>query len=151
MLNLKKGFSVIEILFVLAIMIILAAIVLPSFKKMRENQVLKSTTSEVISVIDKARSQSVSSIDSSEYGVHFQTDKVVLFKGITYSSSDASNENIILTTPATISVISLTGGAVDVYFDRLSGAPSKSGTITISVSSLSKTITISATGTASTN
>lgn len=151
MQNIKKGFTLIEILLVLAIMVILASIILPSFGKMRENQVLKSTTSEVISVIDKARSQSLSSVGSSEYGVHFQTDKIVLFKGITYSSSDAENEDIILTIPATISTISLTGGAVDVYFDRLSGAPSKSGTIVISVSSLSKTITISATGTASMN
>ena len=138
-----------EALIVLAIIIILIAIVLPSFKTMRDNQVLKSTASDVFSALDKARSQTLSSVNSSEYGVHFQSDKVVIFKGKVFSSSDLNNENIFITAPASISSINLSGGAVDLYFNRLSGAPDKTGTITISISSLSKIITISATGAAS--
>jgi hypothetical protein len=126
-------------------------IVLPSFKTLRDNQVLKATASDVFSSLDKARSQTLASVNSSEYGVHFQSDKVVIFKGQVYSSSDVNNENIIITTPATISAIALTGGATDVYFDRLSGAPNKTGTITVTISSLSKVITISATGVTSVN
>jgi prepilin-type N-terminal cleavage/methylation domain-containing protein len=151
MLNFKKGFTVLEILIVLGIMAILVTIILPSFRTMRSNEVLKATTSEIFSALGKAKSGTLSSVNSSEYGVHFESDLIVIFKGTSYSSSDVNNENISITSPASISAINLTGGAVDLYFDRLSGAPNKTGTITVSTSSFSKIITISSTGTISMN
>ena len=151
MLNFKKGFTILETFIVLSITTLLIVIVLPSFQAMRNNQVLKATASEVVSALNEARSQSLSSVDSSEYGIHFESDEIIIFKGTTFSSLDPDNENISITSPASISSINLTGGAVDVYFDRLSGAPNKTGTITISVSPFSKIITISATGAVSMN
>jgi Tfp pilus assembly protein FimT len=149
MKNLNKGVTVLEALVVVSILAILLAFVLPSFKTTRDRELLKSVSSDVVSSLDKARSQTLSSLNSSEYGVHFETDKLVIFKGTTYSSSDVNNQIISIVSPASISSISLTGGAVDVYFNRLSGAPNKTGTITVNVSGISKNITISATGTIS--
>ena len=151
MLNFKRGFTALETFIVLSVAILLIVIVLPSFQAMRNNQVLKATASEVVSALDQARSQALSSIDSSEYGVHFELNEIIIFKGTTFSSPDPNNENISITSPASISSINLTGGAVDVYFDRLSGAPNKTGTITISISTFSKVIIISATGAISMN
>ena len=151
MLNFKRGFTALETFIVLSVAILLIVIVLPSFQAMRNNQVLKATASEVVSALDQARSQALSSIDSSEYGVHFELNEIIIFKGTTFSSPDPNNENISITSPAFISSINLTGGAVDVYFDRLSGAPNKTGTITISISTFSKVIIISATGAISMN
>ena len=147
--NLKKGFAILEILIVLAIMGLLLAVVVPSLKTMRNNQLLKAVASDVFSALDKARSQTLSSINFSEYGVHFESDEIVIFKGTVYSSSDASNENISVTSPASISDINLTGGAEGLYFNKLSGVPDKTGTITVSVAAVSRIITISATGVAS--
>ena len=151
MLNFKRGFTALETFIVLSVAILLIVIVLPSFQAMRNNQVLKATASEVVSALNEARSQSLSSVDSSEYGIHFESDEIIIFKGTTFSSLDPDNENISITSPASISSINLTGGAVDVYFDRLSGAPNKTGTITISISTFSKVIIISATGAISMN
>ncbi len=95
--------------------------------------------------------KALSSVSSSEYGVHFESGKIVIFKGTAYSSSDSNNEDVPVSSGASISSINLTGGAVDLYFDRLSGAPNKTGNITISISSISKIITISATGAAGMN
>src|SRR3989338_5558502 len=111
-----KGFSFIEIMIVVAVIGILVAIVLPQFSKTRENQVLKNAVRDVLSSIDKARSQTLSSLDSSEYGVHFQSNSIIIFKGTTFSSGAGDNETINIVTPATISNIALTGGAVDTYF-----------------------------------
>lgn len=151
MINFKKGFTLIEMLVILAILAILIIVVLPSFSTMRDNQILKTTVSEALSVLDKAKSQSLSSVNSSEYGIHFESDKIVIFKGTTYSSSDVNNEDFLISSGVSISSVNLTGGAVDIYFDRLSGVPNKTGSVTISVSSTSKIVTISATGTASMN
>ncbi|KKR74818.1 MAG: Tfp pilus assembly protein, major pilin PilA [Candidatus Nomurabacteria bacterium GW2011_GWA1_40_8] len=53
--------------------------------------------------------------------------------------------------PATISAITLGGGGSDIYFNRLSGSPSVTGTVTLSTTNYSKIITISATGVGSSN
>lgn len=147
----QKGITVIEILFVIGIIIIIFMIIITSFGRFRQVQTIKTASGDILSALDKARGNALASIDSSEYGVHFQSDKIVIFKGIVYSSLDLNNENINIISPATISNINLSGGGNEIYFNRLSGAPDKTGVITISVLSNSKIITISATGASSVN
>lgn len=150
----KKGITIIEILVVIGVLGIIFAVVLPQFSKMRELQVLKNGVGDVLSSVNKARGETLSSLDSFSYGVHFQSDKVIIFKGTVFSASDANNETINLTAPASISNVTFGGvssSSGDVHFSRLSGSPSTTGTVTLSTSSYSKIITISATGTASSN
>ncbi len=150
----KQGITAIELLVVIFVLGVLFSIVIPQFSKIRELQVLKSGVEDVLSSIDKARNETLSSLNSSSYGVHFQSDQVIIFKGTVFSSSDANNEIISMISPAGISNITFGGvssTAGDVYFSRISGSPNTTGTITVSTSSFSKIITISATGVASSN
>ncbi len=150
----KKGFTILELIIVVAIVAVLLVMVIPQFSRIKENQVLQSATSDVMSTLSKSRSETISSVNSSEYGVHFQSDKVIIFKGKTYSAGASDNEVITISTPASISNVTLGGVSStsgDIYFSRLSGAPSAVGTVTVSTSSFSKTITISATGSVSVN
>jgi len=155
-LPMKRGISIIELLVVITVLGIIFAIVIPQFSKNRELQVLKSGVEDVLSSINKAHSQTLASLNSSEYGVHFQSDEVIIFKGTVFSDSDISNEAINLTAPANISNVTIngvSGVSGDIYFNRLSGVPSNNGinTITISVPSGFKIITISVTGVTSVN
>ena len=150
----KQGITALEIIIVLAVLAVVFAIVIPQFSKIRENQVLKSTTSDILSNLNKARAQTLASVNSSSYGVHFQSDEVIIFKGTVFSDGDANNETTNIIAPATISNVTLggvSGNSGDVYFNRLSGLPNVTGTITSSTTSYSKIITISATGVASAN
>ena len=150
----QNGFSLVEIMIVIAIMGIIVSVVSSQFSQMRKLQILKSTSDDIVSVLNKARSQTLASLNLKNYGVHFETNRIVIFTGTTYSSNDASNEIISISSPVTISNISLTSGATEFYFNRLTGTTSKTGTITISIppgGSLSKIITISATGVVSIN
>lgn len=147
----KQGITLIEVMVVVTVLGIIFAIVLPQFAKMREGQVVKTAVADTLSSLNKARTQTLSSLNSSEYGVHFQSDKVIIFKGEVFSSGAGDNETIDIVSPANISTITLTGGAVDVYFNKLNGIPSVTGSIIISSANFSKTITISATGIASVN
>jgi prepilin-type N-terminal cleavage/methylation domain-containing protein len=145
----KQGITLIEILLVLAIVAILIAVTLPQFSKMREQQNLKNAVADVVSVLNRARSQTLASVDSSEYGVHFESGHAIIFKGTVYSAGSADNETTDILSPVSISNVTLngtSGSTGELYFSRLYGEPSKSGTITISSSSFSKTVTISATG-----
>ena len=149
-----EGFSIIELLVLIAVTGMIVLIVLPQFAKTRENQVLKDGVQDILSSLDKARTETLSSLNSSEYGVHFQSDKVIIFKGKVFSAGAGGNETINITTPASITNVTfggVSGTSGDVYFNRLSGAPSTTGTITTATPSYSKIITISATGVGSVN
>lgn len=138
-----------EMLIVVAIVGMLVAITLPKFSDMKENQALKNTVGEITSALHKAQSQSLASVDSSEYGVHFQSDKIIIFTGTIFSAGATDNKIINVISPANISNVTLGGvssSTGELYFERLSGAPNKNGAITVSVYSVSKVVTISATG-----
>lgn len=143
---LGRGITLMEALVVIAIISIIVAIAIPSFSNMKKNQLLKNTGEDIISTLDKARSQTLASLDSSEYGVHFAQNSFTYFKGRNYGDGLAGNEVINIQLPAKISNILLSGGATSIYFNRLSGMPNVSGTVIITNGDFTKTITISATG-----
>lgn len=148
----RRGISGIELLVVAAILGLIMAVVLPEFGKSRERATLDSAIGDILSAITKARSQTLASVDSSSYGVHFAADEVIIFKGASFSPSDPDNDAISLTEPAAISNVTLngvSGSSGNFYFSRLSGNPSKWGAVTVSSPSYSKIITITATGSAS--
>jgi prepilin-type N-terminal cleavage/methylation domain-containing protein len=150
----KKGFSIIEIIIVLAVLGLIIGATLPEFSRIRENQVLKTAVTDILSSIDKARNETLSSLNSSEYGVRFEPSRVIIFKGQTYSLGASGNEIVPIALPANISRVTL-GGSMsttgDFYFNRLSGVPSKTGDINVTADSSTKVITITATGVASSN
>lgn len=150
----QKGITAVEILVVVAILGILVLIAIPQFSNIRENQILKNAIGEVSSTLHTAQSQSLASVNSSEYGVYFQSDQIIIFTGKVFSSGATDNKIINIISPVTISNVTLNGTSAstgELYFERLSGISSKTGTITISTSSTSKIITISATGAISIN
>ena len=142
-----KGFTVIEIIIVIVILAVLTAMALTSFSGFRQNQTLNSDTSKIVSVINEARSKTLSSQYFSQYGARVESSKVILFKGATYSGGGISTTTI--STALEISGISLAGGGSDVVFQKITGKTDNYGAITIRVktnTSKTKTINISSTG-----
>lgn len=140
-----------EVLIVISVLAIIFSIIIPQFSKTRELQVLKSAVSDILSAINKSQANTLASVNSSSYGVHFGSDEVIIFKGTVFSAGSADNEVINIISPAAISTIALAGGGSNVFFNRLSGTPSVTGSIVVSSTNFTKTITISATGSASVN
>ena len=148
----RRGLSAVELLVVFAILGIILVVAIPRFSGLRETQVVKGAIGDILSSLSKARTQTLASIDSSSYGVHFEEDEVIIFKGTNFVPNDSNNEEVAILSPATISNVTLNGASGtsgELYFSRLSGAPSKNGTVTISSSNFSRIITITATGSAS--
>ena len=144
-----SGFTLLEIIVVVAILGIILLTVLPQFSKSRETQVLNSAVGDVLSSLNQARAQTLASLDSSSYGVHFQADKVIIFKGAVFSAEDPDNQAVAILEPAMIEDVTLNGvggSSGELYFARISGSPSKSGTVTLATPNAFRIITISATG-----
>ncbi len=149
-----SGISAIELLIVSAIVVLLVALVIPQFSKIKENQVLKSAVGDTLSAVNKARSKTLASYNSLEYGVHFESDKVIIFQGTVYSQNDVNNENISIYSPASISNVTLNGSSGtsgNFYFSRVYSVPSKTGTITISTNNYSRILTINQAGNINSN
>lgn len=150
----SRGITMLELVVVIAIIIVLASLIITSFSAFRNSKILDTGTENVLSILAKARGNTLSSKNDYQYGVHLETSQVVLFRGGVYSSSDSSNEVAPLDSALEISSITLTGGGSDVIFDRLTGKTSMDGTVVVRVKSdntKTKTITINATGSASVN
>lgn len=153
----NKGISLIELLVVVVIISIMVAIIIPSLSTFRNQQALKNTTEDVISLINKARQDTLSSLNSTNYGVHFESTRAVYFSGPTFTEPNSNNKerkfNSLVKIP-TSGGINLNGGGSNIIFTRLTGDTSNYGTIVIQLSSnvaQNKIITINKTGTTSSN
>ena len=153
----NRGISLLEILIVISILVIIAYIVGLNLFNFRREQSLQNMTSDIISLLNEARINTISSKNSTNYGVHFETNRAVLFTGGTFAEPNATNKQIDLDSSVSIPVsggINLNGGGSDIIFTRISGDTQNYGTIVvqlISNSSRQKTITINKTGVASSN
>lgn len=151
----QRGITLIEITIIIFIISIITVIVFTNLSGFRNDQALRNTTSEIVSLLNKAKQNTLSSVNSTNYGVHFESNKMVLFTGSNYSSSASDNEVVIFNNVVSIpSVGGLNiGGGSDVIFERLTG-DTIGGTIKIQLNSNSniyKTITITKTGSISSN
>ena len=144
----KRGFTFLEILIVLGVLAILATIVTTALSNFRTHALLAEVKNRALSELNLAKSQTLGSEENAQYGVHFETLKIVRFKGAAYSASDPGNAIYELPTGVEISSVAL-GGPAEVIFERLTGRASAAGTVTVSLLSdanASSTITIFSSG-----
>jgi len=143
----RQGYTLMEIMVVIGILAAISFIVFAFFNDYRKVQGIRQDSELVESLLYKARNNTLSSKGAYEYGVHFASSSVVMFQGNTYIPAASTNQAFSLTSGVTVSSLSLSGGAVDIVFSKLSGEPSRAGTITLTSTSGSvKVITVYATG-----
>ena len=133
--QMKKGFTAFELLIVVAIMSVLAAVVLVPFMGFRDTKVLDTTADDIVSLLNEARQDTLLSRNGSQYGVYFETSRMVYFKGTTFTEPNADNKEVFFNQIVQLSDISLAGFSDSVVFERLTGKTSNSGSVTIQVAS----------------
>lgn len=136
--NLKNGFSLAELLVVLGISILLIVVVLNIFVNFKNQDTVLKSSELLVETLREARSLTLNSKNSSEYGVRVSSGSITLFKGQTYSPSETFNKTIQLFSGVSASA-SLNGGGTDIVFKKLSGQTDKYGTITLTNSSSGQT------------
>jgi prepilin-type N-terminal cleavage/methylation domain-containing protein len=144
-----KGFTILEILVVISILVVVAVAAFFLPKNINSKQVVDKGTLLTLSVIEEARSMTLSSRDNSVYGVHFESSQIVLFKGARYIEGEPSNVVSDLNSLISFESVVLVGGGTDLVFERLTGKTSQNGVVTISLNSdtsINKTVTIYETG-----
>lgn len=142
----KKGISILEVLLAVAIITIVTSISVGIFSSLSNKQTLDKEAEVVVSYINKTRSNAINSLSNKEHGVSFASSTVTIYHG-TSAVSPATSTVYTLSSKHTIWNVSLTNGASNFYFYRLSGEPSATGTLQVRhIDGSSKTINVYGTG-----
>ncbi len=137
----NSGFTVIEILVVMAIMIVLAVLAMNGIASYGRRQQYLEFVGEVQSGLAEARSKSIAAVDETVYGVYVGTSTIEYFSGTVPTVGNASNT--IIAIPRHLrATSSLTSNQWYVTFARRTGEPSATGTVAIGDTQSLSTTTI---------
>lgn len=128
-----RAFTLIEVLLVTIILGTIASVVLVLPAYFSKIAALDAGVEAVISGLRQAQTKTLSSVEDSAYGLHFEENSVTVFKGDTYNASDPENEILLIPSQVVISKIALEGGSSDVVFKRLSGQTDQYGSVTLRI------------------
>ncbi len=129
-LKTKDGFTAVELLITIAIIGVLSALVVPYFNSFLARNELRNESIKIVDMLRRARGQAMAGQGDSQWGVHFESARYILFRGATFSENDPFNEVISL--PAVLSIsTNFFGGGNNVVFKKPSGETDNYGTTTI--------------------
>lgn len=125
------GFTLVELLITVGILAVLMIMAVPAFQFFRGESELNETAEEIINTLRLAQNKTLASEGASNYGVHFEGDKFVLFKGTSYDPLAPDNDTHNLRKRLEIYEISLAGGGSEIIFEKLIGTTSQSGSVSL--------------------
>ncbi len=141
-----RGFTIIEMLLVIAITVIMSVIALTNLSGRRSQTDLQDTAKEMVALLREAQSRSVSQSSSTSWGVHFENLATTSFFALFHGSYSVANRVNYAPLPVSVGYVTSTlniGSTTEVTFAELSGLASASTTVSIqSVSQKSNTVTI---------
>ncbi|MDO8474154.1 MAG: prepilin-type N-terminal cleavage/methylation domain-containing protein [bacterium] len=129
-----KGFTLTELIVVIALAVLLGGLALPALRIAQKNSELQATVESLVSVLRLAQNRTLGSEGASQYGVFFDTaaspDQYILFKGATYATRNvAADEPHVLPQSVEMSTVTIPGSAV--VFARVTGAVLNAGGVTL--------------------
>jgi len=130
--KMSQGFSVIEILVVVAIVLALSAVSLLSLSAMRDRLMLNDARSSLAFHLEESKAKAVAGTGGEPHGIYFTDDSYVQFTGSEYDPEDASNIEHTLRPGLTLSTDILSADKV-IIFSRIIGSVGNSVTLTISL------------------
>jgi prepilin-type N-terminal cleavage/methylation domain-containing protein len=123
---LKKGFTVIELLIVLAIFVLLVGIVAPFFANTFNQSNQEITVLEIQQNLRAAQAKSMAGLENSRWGVYFQSDRYTLYKGNSYAARDTNYDQL-----TKVSGQMSISGLTEINFTKNRGFPNMTGDINV--------------------
>lgn len=144
-----KGFSLVEVIAVVATLLLLVGIALASYRTFGRNVTLGTAAESLVIALDQARSRTLASEGDSQYGVHLEDNTYTLFQGTTYNAASSANEVHTLPAGIEFGTITLQEGGANVVFESVSGTTANTGTVVVRLAETPatlQTINVSAQG-----
>lgn len=146
------GFSLIELIVVLALITIITRLVFTSFNALNSRQALDKEIDYVKTLIQKTRLDSLNSKNGATFRIQFQNNQITVYQsGTTTTAVYPFSKNVRLNT---IGLTAVSGGAATttVSFAKITGLAGAQGTLTFGLivgatTTISKSVVINALGT----
>jgi len=126
------GLTLLEVLLVAAIIGLLAAVILSQASVARQRAILNLESERLLALINQTRGETLQSAGGRQYGLQFNETEIKIFAGVGYQP-DQVTAAYTLDPQVRLSAINLSHGATEVVFARLTGVPSATGTVTVSL------------------
>jgi len=140
-----QGLTFIEVILVIALFGFVFSVTAPFTGQTTGLRKVTAASELVIDALRQSQFSAMHGRSPQRFGVHFEADRFVMFRGATYSAADPDNDIHLLDSDVELAW-SLSGGVQDTLFDNHRGLPSVTGTITITGSGYSRTIGVGAEG-----
>ncbi len=133
----KNGFTLIEFLIVISIILVSAAVGLTVFSNLYSSVQIDEATTQIIQTLRTARERGVASYNSSAHGACFiltKPYKYILYQGSSYADRNIIfDREVILSQALSLKTTGLIASSsyVDINFSQNLGLPNNIGTITI--------------------
>ena len=136
-----KGFTILEILLVIAIIATLLAFIFPLGLDFYKSQQLETQSQVLIQTLRRAQLKAISIDLDSPFGVYLTEDSFTLFKGNSYLTRDSQYDEVF-DLPEIINV----SGLSEIIFSKFEGKPNVMGNIILSSNSEDEIININEMG-----
>lgn len=130
-----SGFSLVEMLLTMGLLVSLTGLSMTIYMSYLDQNKLDSARSTVVQALTAAQTNAAAAVGDSEWGVRVNTANVILFKGSSYATRDAT-QDFTYTYSTTVSL----SGPTEVVFSRVYAVPATTGTITLSLFGKSEAI-----------
>ena len=144
--NTNSGFTIIELVIVIAIAVVIAGLLLGTFVQYARYQNYQQSVSEIALAVSQVQAAArVATLDQ-DHGVAFTANSIVQFTGSNYDAFDTTNVSRTFTNVQIIP--SLTDGASELRLQKVTGFPNATGTVLVVGTAYPATTTfsVSATG-----
>ena len=141
----RRGFTLVELLVVVAMSFFIAAFFLAPFQTVRQRGVLEESAEQVLGAAEQARALTLAGKSGLPQGVHIGASTITIFSGTTYVPGDLLNTAIELSPLVALSSTT----SADVIFQKGTGKTDQQHALTITLNAdttQKRTITIHATG-----
>ena len=122
----KAGFTVLELILVIAIFAIAVASVLPFLAKFQQTQTLSTVHENIVQSLRRAQHRAVIGERDSAWGVRFLSGSYVLYAGNSYAGRTTG-----LDERHTVAAVYSFAGRTEITFRKLGGSAMTGGTLTI--------------------
>lgn len=123
--KLSQGITLIEVLLVIAIISLLGVSVASVGRRFLVNNYLENKTNELISFLQTAQINAISGKEGSAWGVNVTANQIILFKGDSYATRDASFD-LFTSLPNSVNISNQ-----EIVFNKVNGNPTNNTSYTI--------------------
>ena len=137
----NKGFTLIEVIIVICIILLLFIVVWPIGANFYRQELLSKAQQQVIWILKQARANAIDQKNNSAFGVHLVNGEAIVFQGDTYNNRIQTND-ISYSLPKIVTI----SGEQEIIFSPNTGFVSTPGSIILGTGGGRKEIMINKLG-----